>query len=106
MFNVVPLQTKPQRILTLVRQIAQDSSRVFISRTAEEAMARDGVTMRQVLRCMAEGSISQGPYYDEYGLTCLELERVTAGRLVRVVASIEGRAPSQRVLHVLHAEEL
>lgn len=106
MSNVVPLQTKPQSTLNLVRQIAQDSSRVFILHTAEEAMARDGVTTRQVLRCIAQGSISQGPYCDERGLTCLELERITAGRLVRVVISIEGRAPSQRVLHVLHAEEL
>ncbi len=106
MSNVVPLQPKPQRTLNLVRQIAKESSRIFISRNAEEAMARDGVTMRQVLLCMAKGSISEGPHCDEYGLTCLELERVTAGRWVRVVVSIEGRTPSQRVLHVLHAEEL
>lgn len=106
MAEVVPFKSTAQSILKIIRQIAGNSNRCFITPAGAESMSRDGVLMRQVARCLEKGKISNGPYQDDHGLTCAELELLTAGRTVRVVVSIAGNEPSQRILHILFAEEI
>lgn len=106
MAKVVQFRSTDQSILKIIRKVAADSARCFITPAGAESMSRDGVSMRQVMRCLESGKISNGPYQDEHGLTCTELELLTAGRTVRVVVSIEGHEPTQRVLHILFAEEI
>ncbi len=64
------------------------------------------VSFRQILNALKKSRISESPHVDAFGLTVCELEAITAGRKVRVVISIEGRLPAERLLHVLFAEEL
>lgn len=106
MSNVVQFQPKRVSLLRIIHEVAQDSSRIRLGPAIQAEFATGPVSLRQVINCLKNGKISQGPYQDSYGLTCCELEWITAGRLVRVVVSIEGNAPAQRLLHVLFAEEV
>lgn len=104
--NVIPFRAKPQHILQLIRDLSQDSGRILIAPAAQMQFDRRMVSMRQVVNCLRNGRINQGPYLDDYGLTCCEMEWMTGGALVRVVVSISGRTPNGRVLHILFAEEV
>ena len=106
MTNVMPFQPRIPAILRIIRDVAKDSSRIRLGPAIQAEFAAGPVNFRQVGNCLQKGRISQGPYQDDYGLTCCELEWITAGRMVRVVVSIEGNAPTQRLLHVLFAEEV
>lgn len=104
--NIVPFQPRPESILRIIREIAQDSDRIRLGPAMPAVFSHGYVSFRQILNCLKKGVISEGPYMDEFGLTVCEIEAITAGRKVRVVVSIEGRTPVDRVLHVLFAEEL
>lgn len=104
--NVIPFQHRPASILRIIREVAQDSARIRLGPAMPAVFAHGYVSFRQILNGLKRGVISEGPHLDEFGLTVCELEAMTAGRRVRVVVSIEGRKPAERILHVLFAEEL
>lgn len=104
MTEPTPFPLEPAALLRLVRELAADSRRIDFLQALQKAQGP--VNVQHTLRVLREGRVSQGPYVDPHGNTCCELERVVAGRLVRVVIAIEGSAPDARVLHVLHAEEV
>lgn len=104
--NILPFQPKASSVLRIIREVARDSSRIRLGPAIQAEFDNGAISVRQTINCLQQGALIQGPYTDDYGLTCCELEWVTAGRLVRVVVSIEGRTPVRRVLHVLFAEEV
>lgn len=104
MTEFVPFPLTPAALLRVVRELAADTARIDFAQAQEKAQGV--VNLQHALRVLRDGRVSLGPYVDLHGNTCCELERVVAGRLVRVVIVIEGSTPDARVLHVLHAEEV
>ena len=106
MSKVVQFQPRIPSILRIIREVVQDSSRIRLGPAIQAEFATGLISFRQVMNGLQKGQISIGPYPDDYGMTCCELELITAGRWVRVVVSIEGKTPNGRILHVLFAEEI
>lgn len=104
--NVIPFQHRSASIVRIIREVAQDSERIRLGPAMPGVFAYGYVSFRQILNCLKKGEISEGPHIDEFGLTVCELETISAGRKVRVVVSVEGQTPAERILHVLFAEEM
>lgn len=85
----------------LPRPVAQELIRTLwakgeyvIEPKCKQEMTNRGITMPQVSRVLAEGSINQGPNLDECGDWRCRVRKRVAGRLVRVVVAIhEQRTP-------------
>jgi len=73
----------------MLREIAKDSSRVSFLDHAEDSMEERGITRPQVLRCLREGKIIQGPGIDDFGLWRMGLKTIAAGDIVKVIASLD-----------------
>jgi hypothetical protein len=87
--NVVPIGLSPIQGRQLVREIAQDSSRVLFPPYAERRMRERHITWIQVLRCLTHGSVVEGPSRHVNGNWRLKLEVLSAGELIAVVAELD-----------------
>jgi hypothetical protein len=87
--KVVPIGLSPVRATKLVREIAQDSARVFFTHHAEVQMQKRHITRTQVLRCLAHGGVVEGPARDIKGKGIMNLEVLSAGDLIVVVAALD-----------------
>lgn len=104
--DIIPFPSKPHGILRIIQSLSKDSSRLRIGPAAKGQFDSRAITFRQVLNCLKNGTFSDGPHHDEHGCICCELTSSTAGQFIRVVVSIEGKTPADRVLHILFAEEM
>jgi hypothetical protein len=87
--NVVPIGLSPIQGTQLVREVAQDSGRVFFTHHAERKMRERHITRTQVLRCLTRGSVVEGPSRDVKGNWTMKLEALSAGELIAVVAALD-----------------
>ena len=74
------------RIRQMVRQTAEDSSRVIFTKHAFEKMRERKITVTEVLRCLRKGLVREGPTEEIRGGWRLTLEVLSAGEPVAVVA--------------------
>ena len=86
---VVPIGLSPVRARQLVREVAQDSARVFFTGHAQRKMRERRITQTQVLRCLAHGQVVEGPTRDMKGNWTMKLEVLSAGDLITVVAALD-----------------
>lgn len=87
--NVVTLDLDPVRALQIVREIAEDSARVFFTEHAEKRMKQRKISRTQVLKCFAHGQITEGPVRSASGNWTLTMEVLTAGDIVTVVSALD-----------------
>jgi hypothetical protein len=87
--NVVPIGLSPIQGRQLVREVAQDSGRVFFTPHAERKMRERHITRVQVLRCLTRGCVAEGPSRHVNGKWRLKLEVLSAGDLIAVVAELD-----------------
>lgn len=73
----------------LIKQIASDSSRVFIVPHAQKRMDERCITRTQILRCLLHGRIVEGPAQQIRGNWRFTVETCCAGEGINVVAEIE-----------------
>lgn len=71
--NVVPFQPTVAATLRIIREVAQDSARIRLG-PAMPTVFSVGVSLRQILNCLKNGFISEGPHLDDVGFVCCELE--------------------------------
>lgn len=91
--NVKSFAMSVQFAEQIIRETAQDSSRVVIPEPPDMGAWEATVTVRQVLRCLEDGDIVEGPEVNEFGhLECV-LTRYAVGVeiFVTVVALKEGQ---------------
>ncbi len=89
--KVIPLDLTPNRALTIIREIAADSSRVAILEHAKGQMRRRKITRGQAISCRRLGIISEGPGVNVKGFWRCRLERLAAGQEISVVTSFNSR---------------
>jgi hypothetical protein len=87
--NVVPIGLSPIQGRQLVREVAQDSGRVFFTHHAERRMRERHITRTQVLRCLTRGSVVEGPSRNAKGNWTMRLEALSAGEVIAVLAAID-----------------
>lgn len=87
--NVVTMDLSRPRAVRLLKEIAVDSARVFITTHAEKRMKERKITRAQVERCLLNGNITEGPARGTQGNWEMRVEVYSAGEPVTVVAALD-----------------
>jgi hypothetical protein len=77
------------KALALVRELASDSGQVVFTDHARKRMRLRKVTPKAVLECLLRGVIVEGPALGLRGTWELAVERMGAGRKLRVACAID-----------------
>lgn len=68
-----------------LRELAADTGRIdLVQPHFRDRLRQRGITIRQVLDVLREGEAAGGPKLDDYGDWRIKVERLSAGRKVRV----------------------
>lgn len=86
--NVAQLDLNPVTAIPLIREVAGTSEKVFVLPHAEERMTERGISRTQVLRCLKNGHITEGPAQDMKGCWKFRIEVLSAGDPITVIASL------------------
>jgi len=85
-----PIRLSKRKAARIIRDAAQDSSRVYITVHAESRMEDRGITLTQVLRVLRTGTIYDGPVdnplYDNWECG---VKGFSAGENIRLRVGIE-----------------
>jgi hypothetical protein len=82
---ISPFPLPPEKAITLIRQAANTKNTIVPSRLAEGEWP-NVVFHRQVVRCLEDGEIIQGPFTNEYGHFEYKMMRVSAGQEIYLTA--------------------
>lgn len=86
--DVAHLDLNPVTIAPLIKEVAGTSEKVFVTRHAEKRMTEKGITRAQVIRCLKNGRIMEGPAPDMKGCWKFGIEVLAAGDPITVIASL------------------
>jgi len=75
--------------LRLIREVAQDSNKIIVSRHAFERQGQRRITMRQIEQCLLKGTIVEGPFVNSKGNWQVSMYRHGAGEEVTCVVAID-----------------
>lgn len=89
MGTIKPLRLSDASFLKKIRAIAQDSSRIVITKHASQRMRERRINSRQVLICLAKGRIVEPAHLTIQGDWKATLEHQYAGDVVKVAVAIE-----------------
>jgi hypothetical protein len=89
MAKAIPIPLNDTNMLRLVRELAKDSSNVFIEPHAKKRMKQRQITRTQVMACLQKGVIDESAHENIRGNWKCTLRHHHAGDLVRVTAAIE-----------------
>jgi hypothetical protein len=87
--NVFQLNLSVAKAREILREAAKDSARVFFSQHAEQRMAKRKITRIQILRCLSNGQIKEGPARGIKGSWEVAIESSSAGDVLHVQAALE-----------------
>lgn len=99
--NVEPLALSGDRAKKIVAKLAEDSSKVFFSKHAEEMLAKRKITRTQVLKCLRCGYISEGPFMNDNDNWQMTFETVSAGDPITAVAALEKNGKGEFILVII-----
>lgn len=85
----LPFRLSGPGALRVIREIAQDSSRVVITRHARMRMRQRRVSLPQVIQCLLKGQIAEPPAMDTYGNWVCSLRWRYAGDFLKVAAALK-----------------
>lgn len=91
----IPLPLNDVNMLRIIREIAKDTSKVFILPHAKKRMKQRKITQTQVYACLRKGTIYEPAHPTIKGDWKCTLQYLHAGDEVRVAASIEGGAQGE-----------
>ncbi len=86
--NVFHLKLSVAKAREILREAAKNSARVFISPHPRKQMTKRKITDVQVLRCLANGQIKEGPARGIKGGWEVAMESLSAGDVLRMAAAL------------------
>ena len=89
MAGAAPFPLTAAKARVLLREAARDSARVAFTDHAVSQMRRRRITRAQVLRCLGNGRIAEGPAVDVRGRWSCRVEGMAEGRGIGVAAGFE-----------------
>lgn len=89
--NVIPLKMSAPLALKIIREIAQDTSRIVIIEHAKKRMLQRHITQDQIYKCLRTGNLTEGPAKMPRGGWRCTMRRILAGDEVTVVAEFDSR---------------
>lgn len=72
-----------------LRELAKNSSKVFLTDHARKRMKQRKITLPQILCCMEHGQFDEGPYRETNGSWKMKLSVVSAGDVISVVLVLD-----------------
>jgi hypothetical protein len=89
--KVVPFRRQMDRAKAqaIIREAAEDTSRVFITRHATKRMRQRRINRTQVFACLRLGVMTEGPAPELLGGWRCTMDRLAAGDQVRAVVVID-----------------
>lgn len=93
MAKIQGMRLSGDKAVEILREVADDSSRLIITNHAETRMKQRRITRTQILRCLRHGTITEQPsWMATKGTWELRIEYVTAGDALTVGAAIDPAA--------------
>ena len=89
--NILAMKMTRPIALRIVREIAEDTGRLFIVPHAKSRMRARRINRSQVYSCLRQGSIVEGPYKDIHGFWRCKFQRFAAGEEISVVVAFNSR---------------
>lgn len=97
----IPIKITKVRARDIIREIAKDSSLVFISHHARQSMVDDRITQTDVLRVLRAGFLVREPMEDlAYGNWECLVQGISAGENIAVSVAIENAEPGLNIITV------
>lgn len=87
--NPLPFKLSAPKALRLIREVAQDSSRVILTDHARQRMRKRRINLPQVLNCLLKGQIDEGPALDIHGNWACSVRWRHAGDFIKVAVAIK-----------------
>jgi hypothetical protein len=87
--EITPRTLSPARALTIIREIAADTSRIVVVGHARRRSRQRSITRRQIELCCQMGTITEGPFLNPHGNWQVSLFRHAAGEEVTCAVAIE-----------------
>ena len=89
MAKIVPLQLTAHQALKAIREVTQDSSRVYFSDHARRRMRQRKITTLQILKCLQKGTLAEGPAQSASGAWEMRVQCFIAGHYLHVPVALE-----------------
>src|SRR5690606_932031 len=89
MAEITPLQMTAHTALRLIRELAVDSENIVIIQHSSKRMKQRKVSRRQIELCIQKGTITEGPFFNQYGNWQVNLSRHAAGEEITCTVAIE-----------------
>jgi len=89
--NVVNLDLTPVKAMQVIAEIVKDTSNVIITDHAQEKMIERGITAVQILKCLKNGRIIEGPYRETRGNWKMNINCFSAGEPLTVVVVLDNQ---------------
>lgn len=89
MAKTLPFKMNDTNMLRIIREIAEDTSRVFILKHAKERMRQRKISQTQVYSCLRKGSIVEPAHLSIYGDWKCTMQYRYAGDEINVSVALE-----------------
>jgi hypothetical protein len=89
MAEIVPLTLTTHRALQMIRELAADTDNIVVVSHAQKRRRQRKFSRRQIELCVQKGTISEGPFMNQYGNWQVNLYRHAAGEEMTCTVAIE-----------------
>ena len=89
MAEIVPFKLTPKQALDMIRKLAEDTDKIVIVGHAQTRQRQRRISRRQVELCVQRGSITEGPFLNQFGNWQVNLFRHAAGEEMTCTVAIE-----------------
>lgn len=89
MAKVVSLRLSKDAALKLIRELAEDSDNIVLLPHAKKRCRQRGTVFRQIVTCLRNGIVTEGPFRNARGNWQVTMERLAAGEEIAVGVVIE-----------------
>jgi len=89
MTNALPFPLSKKKATQILREVSEDSGRVFFTKHARERMQERCITRPDVMCCLEEGQITDGPFPNPNGNWQCTMNWFRAGSPLTVVVVID-----------------
>jgi len=89
--NVLVMNLSPDMARKMVKEIAADSSRVMLTTHAKQRMRLRKISMTQVLCCLTNGHVVEGPARDASGNWKFNMTVISAGEVITTTVALDNK---------------
>ena len=89
MGEVAPFELSAHDALELIRELAEDTHNIVVTKHARERQKQRHITRRQIELCVQRGTIAEGPFLNDRGDWQVNLYRHAAGEEMTCVVAID-----------------